>query len=106
MQKQELKIGGSADFEMRRAIIYRENYLRMFKDKFSDYAYYDEIVKKLKEIQNPLDFYETISNLESGEKLKDITFMYNAVDMQKLINKFAEEIGIEEIDDSEFEEGD
>lgn len=101
-----MKIGGSADFEMRKAIIYRENYFTMLENKYSTMENYEEVVKRLNQIQNPIEFYKFVSNIESGEKLKDITFMYSTSDFQKVFNKLAEEIGIEvEDEESEFEEG-
>ena len=104
--KARIENWGSADFEMRKAIIYRENYFRMLENKYSTMENYEEVVKRLNQIQNPIEFYKFVSNIESGEKLKDITFMYSTSDFQKVFNKLAEEIGIEvEDEESEFEEG-
>mgnify|MGYP003299818884 CR=1 FL=1 len=103
--KSRIENWGSADFEMRRAIIYRENYFTMLENKYSTMENYKEVVDRLKQIRNPIEFYKFVSNIESGEKLKDITFMYNTSDFQKIFNKLAEEIGIEDIEESEFEEG-
>ena len=80
-----MNIGGSSDFEMRRAVIYQQNYYKM-----------------LAETYDGLDNYA----LESGEKLKDISFMYNNQPFQANLNRLAIELGIKGIEDSEeVEEG-
>lgn len=91
---------GSADYEIRRALIYRENYFKMFK-QFKNSPYYDEIVKKLKAIQNPVDFYNKIRNLTFGEYLADIKFMYDSAQSEVALNQMARELGIE-TEDSEI----
>lgn len=91
---------GSADYEIRRALIYRENYLKMFR-QFKNSPYYDEIVKKLNAIQNPLDFYNKIRNLTFGEYLADIKFMYDSAQSEVALNQMARELGIE-TEDSEI----
>ena len=97
---------GSSDFEMRRAIIYRNNYFTMMKEAYEGLDNYDKVIKKLKEISNPLDFYEKLKALDSGEKLKDISFMYNNQPFQANLNRLAIELGIEGVEDTEeIEEG-
>ena len=85
----------SADFEMRRAIIYRENYFKMLKERYEGLDNYDKVVEALKKIQNPITFYEKLKNFESGEQLKDITFMYENTPYQENLNKLAISLGIE-----------
>ena len=105
--KARIENWGSADFEMRRAILYRDNYLTMLQKEYSEMEGYEEVVKYLKSIMNPIDVYKKLKSLESGEKLKDITFMYSTSQAQSIFNKLIEELGIDiETEDSELiEEG-
>ena len=96
---------GSADFEMRRAIIYQQNYFQMLEATYSGLENYDLVLEKLKSISNPLDFYNKLSKIESGEKLKDISFMYTNQPFQANLNRLAIELGIEIEDSEEIEEG-
>ena len=50
----------------------------MFKKTFFIHPHYEEIYKKLESIENPITFYETILNMQYGENLADISFMYDA----------------------------
>ena len=75
--KERIANYGSTDFEMRRAITYKENYLSMMKKNFQNETYYRKLIKAMKEV-HPIDFYENIKIAELGEKLKDISFMYDA----------------------------
>lgn len=94
---------GSSDYEIRQAILYRENYLKMF-EQFKNSDYYEAIVKKIKSYENPITFYNKISSLSYGEYLKDIKFMYDSKQAELILGKMAEELGIE-TEDIEIEEG-
>lgn len=84
---------GSADYETRRAILYRDNYLKMFEE-FKNSPYYEAIVKKIKSYQNPVTFYNKIKNLTYGEYLADIKFMYDSKQGETILKQMAEELGI------------
>ena len=84
---------GSADYETRRAILYRDNYLKMFEE-FKNSPYYEAIVKKIKSYQNPVTFYNKIKNLTYGEYLADIKFMYDSKQGVTILKQMAEELGI------------
>ena len=91
---------------MRRALIYQENYFQMLEATYSGLENYDKVIEKLKSISNPLDFYSKLSRIESGEKLKDISFMYNNQPFQANLNRLAIELGIKDVEDTEeIEEG-
>lgn len=97
---------GSLDFEMRRALIYQENYFQMLEATYSGLENYDKVVEKLKSISNPIDFYKKLKAIESGEKLKDISFMYTNQPFQANLNRLAIELGIKGVEDTEeIEEG-
>lgn len=92
---------------MRKAIIYRENYLTMLQKSYSNVDGYEEAKAYVESFINPLDFYNAVKNLKSGDKLKDITYMYTNDKHQQVMNKFLEEVDSElELTESEFiEEG-
>lgn len=96
---QRIENFGSSDFEMRRAVIYKENYLSMLKEEFQNETGYRKLRKAIKDL-NPIDFYNNIKIAELGEKLKDITFMYdfsNQGYFDVLIETFLEEEEVEKI---------
>jgi len=94
---------GSSDYEIRRALSYKENYLKMFA-KFKNSEYYEAIVKKLNSFENPITFYNKLLSLTYGEYIVDIPFMYDAQQGELMLHQMAEELGIE-VEDIEFEEG-
>lgn len=101
--KARIENWGSADFELRRAIIYKENYLKMLEKSYKGLSGYEELYNFIKSSMNPIELYETIKKLEDGEKLKDITFMYTTSEAQAILNTLIEELKIEvETEDSEF----
>lgn len=64
---------GTSDYEMRRAIQYRENYFSMIKN-YENFDNYDKLINKLQSITNPIEFYKFVSQ---NELLSDITYMYD-----------------------------
>lgn len=94
---------GSADYETRRALLYKENYLKMF-EQFKNSPYYEAIVKKIKSYGNPVTFYNKIRNLTYGEYLADIKYMYDSAQAELILKQMAEELGVE-VEDIDIEEG-
>lgn len=96
---------GSSDYEMRVAYRYRENYFEMYKKTLFSAPEYEAVLKKLESIENPITFYETLRDMQYGEKIKDIQTMY--AEGMKLIGIMAKELGIseEDLEDYEVEEG-
>lgn len=94
---------GSSDYEIRQALLYRENYLKMF-EQFKNSEYYEAIVKKIKSYENPLTFFNKIKSLSYGEYLADIKYMYDSKQAELILGQMAEELGIE-VQDIDIEEG-
>lgn len=91
--KSRLANYGSTDFDMRRAIIYKENYLKMIKETFSNEPKYKKLVHKIKQI-HPLTLYDDLKAGEFGDKIKDISFMYDfggLAEFEDLVDKFLDE---------------
>lgn len=82
----------SADFEMRRAVLYRKNYMTMLRKEYRNYENYLKLVRRLNKIENPLDFYEFIKNSSYGGKVEDILFMYDTTDGEEILENLFEEI--------------
>ena len=82
---------GASDYEMKKAIIYRENYLKEM-EKYSHFENYDELMKKLKSIQNPLKFFEFVSQ---NELTQDLTYQSDQYYSQQEFNRFVEMFEIE-----------
>lgn len=86
-----MKTGGSLDSEMRRAVQYRKNYMKMLKD-YQNYDNYLKLVRRLNKIQDPIDFYEFLRNSKYGGKVEDIKYMYDASDTEEILDSLAEEL--------------
>ena len=88
----------SRDYEVRKALIYRNNYLEMLKS-YQNLPQYDEILKILSKYTNPLTFVRTIKEMKEGEKVGDIDYMYDTDKIQYYLNLIIEELGKEGYED-------
>lgn len=73
--KRRLKELGTYDYEMYKAIIYRENYMKAFNDNLSGFEGFELLRKKLNSIQNPIEFYKYIT--KNSEVLADFFLWYD-----------------------------
>lgn len=89
--KKSIKIQGTSDFSMKRAITYRENYIREMK-KYSGFDNYEKFMEKLNSIKNPTDFYNFVSK---NEITKDLTYQSDQYYAEQEFNVFLEDLGIE-----------
>lgn len=64
---------GSKDYELRKAMIYRENFMNSLGE-MSTYDNYDKLVKRLDKISNPIKFYEFI---QKSDTLSDLFLYYS-----------------------------
>ena len=94
---------GSSDYEIRKALLYKENYLKMF-EQFKNSSYYEALLKKLQSFENPITFFNKISSLDYGEYIADIKFMYDSSQVELYLGSMAQELGID-VEDIGFEEG-
>lgn len=98
--RSQLKNWGSSDYEMKKAIVYRDNYMRELQ-KYSHLDNYDALMKQLKNISNPIKFYEFMSR---NELTVDLTYQSDQFYTQEAFNSFVEELGINIEIDSVTEE--
>ena len=61
--KNRIQTTGTSDYTMRKAIVYRENYIKEM-EKYSHLDNYDKLMNRLKAIKNPLKFFEYVSKNE------------------------------------------
>lgn len=91
---------GTSDYTMKKAIVYQENYLREL-EKYSHLDNYDKLMKHLKNISNPIKFYEFMS---ANEMTQDLTYQSDQYYTQEAFNSFVEQLGINIEIDSIIEE--
>ena len=98
-QKERIKSSGTADYQMRKAITFRENYILEMK-KYAHLENYDKLKKKMYSLKNPLDFYDFVSK---NELLVDLTYQSDEYYTQEEFNRFVSEdwgILIDEINET------
>ena len=88
-----IKFQGSSDYNMKRSIVYRENYIREM-EKYSNFENYDKLMKKLQSFKNPESFYEFVSKTEIT---KDLTYQSDQFYSQSEFNNFITDLLGEEI---------
>lgn len=93
--RQSLKIQASSDYEMKKAIIYKQNYLEEMK-KYSHFEGYEGLMKKLEAIQNPIDFFEFVSK---NELTQDLTYQSDEYYTQEEFLAFIDVLNAEDEED-------
>lgn len=61
--RERLSRMGTSDYTMKKAIVFRENYINEMK-KYSHFDNYDKLMKKLNSITNPISFFNFVSQNE------------------------------------------
>ena len=54
---------GTSDYSMKKAIVFRENYLKEM-EKYSHFDNYEKLMKKLRSFTNPISFFNFVSQNE------------------------------------------
>ena len=78
---------GRADLEMRKAIVYRDNYMKVLKDHYKNFDNYDKLIKYLKRFKNPIRFYNVMKNT-GDENIVDIYMIYDPDMAQAQFNEY------------------
>lgn len=81
----------AADFEMKQANIYRNNYIQSLQEFYSGFEGYEKLMKKLEKITNPIDFYEQVKPYAHAS---DIYEMRYSVQSQGYFNEILEAWGL------------
>ena len=95
--KNRLKKLGTSDYEMKKATVYRENYLEEMK-KYRNFEGYDKLINKLYQITNPIEFFKFMSK---NELTKDLTYQSDQFYSQQEFNLFLESLGIKNSESDE-----
>jgi hypothetical protein len=85
---------GQSDYTMKKATVFRENYLKEM-EKYASYDNYEKLMKKLNSITNPVSFYNFVSQ---NEFAGDMTYQSDEVYTQEAFNSFLQDLGIESED--------
>lgn len=95
MYSKKIFYQGRYDYSMRKAIVFRENYIKVM-EKYRNFDNYDLLMNKLKSITNPLKFYEFVS---ADEITIDLNLQSQQVYAQQAFNSFLIRLGFNNIDD-------
>lgn len=82
---------GRSDYVMKKATVFRENYLKEM-EKYASYDNYEKLMNKLNSISNPVSFYNFVSQ---NELTGDLTYQSDEVYSQEAFNSFVQDFGIE-----------
>lgn len=88
---------GTSDYNMRRALTFRNNYINEMK-KYSHLKNYELLKEKMESLSNPVDFYEFVKD---KELVKDLTYQSDEYYKQAEFNEFLRdwEIEVEETEE-------
>lgn len=88
---------GTSDYNMRRALTFRNNYINEMK-KYSHLKNYELLKEKMDSLSNPVDFYEYVKD---KELVKDLTYQSDEYYKQAEFNEFLRdwEIEVEETEE-------
>jgi hypothetical protein len=94
--KKRIRLEGASDYSMKRAIVFRENYLNEMK-KYSHFDNYEKLISKLESFTNPISFFNFVSQ---NELTGDLTYQSDEMYSQEAFNSFVQDFGIDIDDDS------
>ena len=98
--REQLSKWGVSDYEMKRAIIYQQNYMKEL-EKYAHLDNYEKLMQALKKYSNPISFYKFMSK---NELTQDLTYQSDQFYTQEAFNSFIEQLGINAEIDSIIEE--
>ena len=88
--RERLSRMGASDYTMKKAIVFRENYMKEM-EKYSHFDNYEKLMKKLRSFTNPISFYNFVSQ---NEFAGDMTYQSDEVYTQEAFNSFLQDLGI------------
>lgn len=98
--KKRLHYFGASDYELKKAIIWKENYLRVIKN-YSGYQGYEELMELLRNYSNPIQFFELFENSTSTIINDYLDYISDEMIKQNEFNVLLRELGIDINDVSE-----
>lgn len=92
--KKRVNLIGSSDYEMKKARIWKENYMESIK-RYEGYENYDKLMKKLKNYSNPISFYNLFKD-NTNTVIEDYLFYISDQKIaQQQFNQLLSELGID-----------
>lgn len=95
--KKSIRFQGASDYAMKKASIFRENYITEMQ-KYKGFKNYDKFMNKLESITNPIEFFDFVSKNELTQDLTYQSFEYYG---EENFNKFISQFGIEGLEENE-----
>lgn len=89
--KEQISTAGVSDYTMKKATVFRKNYMDNL-EKYSHLDNYDKLIKKLQSISNPISFYEFVSQ---DELAGDLDYQSDEYFAQEDFNYYVQSLGIE-----------
>lgn len=89
--KQSIRFQGASDFEMKKATIFRENYIKEM-EKYKGFRNYEIFMNKLKSIHNPIEFFDFVSK---NELMQDLTYQSEEYYTEEAFNTFISQFDID-----------
>lgn len=83
---------GKSDYTYKRALQFRENYIKLMKEKYKNFENYDKFIAKLESITNPIEFFNFVS---VNELTQDLTYQSDEMYSQESFNAFISQFGVE-----------
>lgn len=82
---------GDKDYTVRKAIVYRDNYIKVMK-KYEHFDNYKLLERKMQSLKNPVEFFEFF---DKDEITVDLTYQSDQFYSQQEFNSFLERLGID-----------
>lgn len=87
---------GNYDYQLKKATIFRNNYLKVITDYYRNFSNFDILMSKFEYLKDPFIFYEAIKNTEI---INDLTLQSDQVMAQYEFDSFVREFGEEYFDE-------
>lgn len=94
--RERIQTSGTSDYSMKKSLVFMENYINEMK-KYSHFDNYEKLITKLKSIKNPIEFFNYVSK---NELTGDLTYQSDQYFSQQEFNRFIEELGIDNINET------
>lgn len=96
--KSRIEFVGSSDYEYKKALIWKENYMKTI-ERYSNYRGYDKLMKVLKRYQNPIAFFNLFKDNTETLIVDYLHYISDKMILQAQFNQLLREFGID-IEDS------
>lgn len=92
--KSRIEFVGSSDYEYKKALIWKENYMKTI-ERYSNYRGYDKLMKVLKKYQNPISFFHFFRDKTETLIADYLHYISDQMILQAQFNQLLRELGID-----------